>query len=109
MSYFGEEVKHLTNDSNDFVGEAAIAALRQAGIDVSAVKKIDHPLSLYFLDVGSEMRSSRIAYSRINGSFAQMEEDHLSWYQVLENPTYFHWTGGATRICGSFSGFYWRR
>jgi 2-dehydro-3-deoxygluconokinase len=48
LAYFGEQTQQITNVSNDLVGDAAIAAMRQFGIDVSAVNKVDHPLGLYF-------------------------------------------------------------
>ncbi|HIB38509.1 PfkB family carbohydrate kinase, partial [Mesonia sp.] len=72
LAYFGEQTQQITNVSNDLVGDAAIAAMRQFGIDVSAVNKVDHPLGLYFLEVGSGLRASKIAYNRLHGSFANI-------------------------------------
>ena len=54
LAYFGEKTQQVTNVSKDLVGDAAIAAMRQFGIDVSAVNKVDHPLGIYFLEVGSD-------------------------------------------------------
>lgn len=98
LATFDLHVQHVTNVSNDFVGDAAIAVMRQMGIDVSAVKKVDHPLGLYFLEVGSAMRSSRIAYNRLQGSFANITPDLVDWEEVLDGCNYLHWTGISPAI-----------
>lgn len=93
LSNFGLSTKHVTNVSDDFVGEAAIAAMRGNGIDTSAVNKVNHPLGLYFLEVGASMRPSRIAYNRLQGAFAHIQPDLVDWEAILEGAAYFHWTG----------------
>lgn len=98
LATFGLKAKHVTNVSNDLVGDAAIASMRQFGIDVSAVNKVDHPLGLYFLEVGSVMRSSRIVYNRLQGSFANITPDDVDWKNVLKDCQYFHWTGISPAI-----------
>lgn len=93
LSSFGLNVKHVTNVSNDHVGDAAIASMRQMGIDVSAVNKVDHPLGIYFLEPGSGMRASVIAYNRLHGSFANIIPEDVDWDEVFSQCDYFHWTG----------------
>ncbi|MEH6405690.1 MAG: sugar kinase [Leeuwenhoekiella sp.] len=101
LAYLGEEVKHITAVSNDLVGEAAIASLRHNCIDVSAVVKVNHPLGLYFLEVGSGMRSSKIAYNRLHGSFANITPDLVDWDIALKNADFMHWTGISPAISES--------
>jgi len=98
LSYFGMNTQQVTNVSDDLVGEAAIAAMRHAGIDISAVNKVDHPLGIYFLEVGSSMRSSKIAYNRLHGSFANIKPEQVDWEKILENCNYLHWTGISPAI-----------
>ncbi|MBZ9630033.1 sugar kinase [Salegentibacter sp. LM13S] len=93
LSYFGLEVTHVSNVSNDLVGEAALAFIRQFGVDVSAIKKVDHPLGLYFLEVGAAMRPSQIAYNRLNAAFANISPEDVDWANILKDAAYFHWTG----------------
>lgn len=93
LAGFGMQVKHVTAVSNDFIGEAAIAAMRHHGIEVSAVKKVNHPLGLYFLEVGTGMRSSQISYNRLNAAFANIDPDSINWDEIFESCSYFHWTG----------------
>ncbi|MDT0649531.1 sugar kinase [Autumnicola edwardsiae] len=98
LAYFGIETQQVTNVSNDLVGDAAIAAMRQFGIDISAVNKVEHPLGLYFLEVGSSMRSGKIAYNRLHGAFANIKPEQVDWESVLENGNYLHWTGISPAI-----------
>lgn len=93
LAQFGLKTQHITNVSNDLVGDAAIAAMRQVGIEVSAVNKVEHPLGLYFLEVGSSARSSKIAYNRLHGAFANILPEQVNWEEILKNCTHFHWTG----------------
>lgn len=101
LSNFGLSTRHVTNVSKDFVGEAAIASMRANGIDVSAVNKVNHPLGLYFLEVGASQRASRIAYNRLHGAFAHIEPTSVDWESVLEGATYLHWTGITPAISES--------
>jgi 2-dehydro-3-deoxygluconokinase len=98
VAYFGLDVKHVTNVSNDFLGDAALSALRKFAIDVSEVQKADHPLGLYFMEVGSAMRSSKIVYNRLNSCFANINPEDFDWERILEKCNCFHWTGISPSI-----------
>ena len=93
LAVLGEDVAHITAVSDDIVGDAALASMRQYGLDVSAVQKVAHPIGQYLLEVGSGMRSSQIAYNRLNGSFANIQPETIHWDQAFEGAAFFHWTG----------------
>ncbi|MCM4157923.1 sugar kinase [Gramella sp. AN32] len=90
---FEMRVQQVTAVSKDFVGDSAIAAMRHLGIEVSTVTKVDHPLGLYFLEIGAGMRPSQISYNRLNAAFANIDPDTINWEEILEDGSYFHWTG----------------
>lgn len=98
LASFGLKVRHVSNVSNDHVGDAALAFMRQVGIDVTAVKKVDHPLGMYFLEPGSGMRASVIAYNRLHGSFANISPKDVDWEEIFSGCDYFHWTGISPAI-----------
>ena len=93
LAVLGEDVAHITAVSDDIVGDAALASMRQYGLDVSVVQKVAHPIGQYLLEVGSGMRSSQIAYNRLNGSFANIQPETIHWDQAFEGAAFFHWTG----------------
>jgi 2-dehydro-3-deoxygluconokinase len=98
LSKFGLPVQHIGNVSNDIVGEAALATLRQYGIDVSRINAVDQPLGLYFMEVGSDIRSSQVAYNRLNGSFANISPAQVDWDEILDDCAWLHWTGISPAI-----------
>ena len=101
LATMGCEVKHVGCVSDDFVGESALAFVKSFGIDTSFIIKNGHPLGLYFLETGSSVRASRIAYNRLNGSFANIEAGKTDWQKALEGCGCFHWTGISPGISKS--------
>ncbi|KAA0126092.1 sugar kinase [Chryseobacterium sp. SN22] len=101
LAAMGCKVKHVSCVSDDFVGESALAFVKSFGIDPSFITRNEHPLGLYFLEVGSSVRASRIAYNRLNGSFANIEAGNTDWEKALEDCRYFHWTGISPGISES--------
>jgi len=93
LATMGCDVTHISNVSDDFVGESALSFIKSFGINTSFINKNEHPLGLYFLEVGSSVRASRIAYNRLNGSFANIKPEQIDWKEALEGCQYFHWTG----------------
>ncbi len=98
LSYMGLEFLNFTNVSNDIVGEAVLASLRKFGIDVSEIHKMDHPLGLYFMEVGSAMLSSKIVYNRLHSAFAHIEPDSVDWERILYCCDCLHWIGISPAI-----------
>jgi len=93
LATMGCDVKHVSVVSDDFVGESALASIKSYGIDTTHIAKNEHPLGLYFLEVGSSVRASRIAYNRLNGAFSNINPNQIDWEKALEGADYFHWTG----------------
>lgn len=93
LATMGCDVKHVSAVSDDFVGESALSFVKSFGIDTGFISKNEHPLGLYFLEVGSSVRASRIAYNRLNGSFANIQPENIDWNKALADCSYFHWTG----------------
>ncbi|MGB5944047.1 MAG: sugar kinase [Leeuwenhoekiella sp.] len=101
LCYFGESVQHITAVSDDLIGDAAKMAMKGYGLDITAVQQVPHPIGQYLLEVGSGMRSSRIAYNRLHGSFANIDPALIDWQHAFENAGHFHWTGITPAISES--------
>lgn len=93
LANFGVKVQHVTNVSDDLVGEAALSALRKFAIDVSQIKKVKHPLGLYFMEVGSSIRGSQVSYNRLHSSFANIRPEEVDWEEILKDCRCLHWSG----------------
>ncbi|MFP5438292.1 MAG: sugar kinase [Bacteroidia bacterium] len=98
LAQFGLNVQHVSIVGNDFVGDAAIACMNGYGIDTSHINKVNHPLGLYFMEVGSGLRASQITYNRLHGAFANIAPEQVDWDKVLDGCTLLHWTGISPAI-----------
>ncbi len=93
LAVLGEPTRYVSQVSDDFVGEAALASIRSYGIDAQYINKTKHPLGLYFLEVGSGMRPSRISYNRLHGAFSHIAPKAVNWKEALRGCSHLHWTG----------------
>ena len=98
LSQFGLKVQQISNVSNDFMGDAALSCMQGYGIDTIHINKVNHPLGLYFMEVGSGLRASQITYNRLHGAFAHISPEQVDWDTVLEGCTLLHWTGISPAI-----------
>ncbi|AXT63205.1 sugar kinase [Aquimarina sp. AD10] len=93
LAQLGNDVKHVSVVSEDFIGHTAKSFLNQYGVDTSLVTNSGYPLGLYFLETGAVMRPSTISYNRSNSSFSMMDPNLINWNAALDVCDWFHWTG----------------
>ncbi|MGP1993535.1 sugar kinase [Zobellia laminariae] len=93
ISNFGGDVKHISAVSEDFIGDTAIAYIRQFGMDTSSIVTSKRPLGVYFLEVGAVIRPSMISYNRSHSAFSEIGPEKVNWEKALEKGEWMHWTG----------------
>ena len=93
LSQFGNKTEYITVVSDDFIGRAVKSYLKQLEVDPETIISLNHPLGLYFLEVGAVMRSSKISYNRAHSAFSKIEPHMINWNTSLEDANWFHWTG----------------
>ena len=93
ISNFGGDVKHISAVSEDFIGETAIAYIRQFGMDTSSIVLSKRPLGVYFLEVGAVIRPSLISYNRSHSAFSEIGPEKVNWEKALKKGEWMHWTG----------------
>lgn len=93
LANFGNEVKHISCISNDFVGETALGYLRNYNVDTSEIVRSQRPLGIYFLEVGAVMRPSSISYNRSHSAFSEIQPEMINWKRALQDSNWMHWTG----------------
>lgn len=84
---------HVTCFPDNDLGRAVGAHLSKYGIDNSGIIYRGERLGLYFLEVGSCMRASKIVYDRADSAFANLNPSWFHWDKLLQNAQWFHWTG----------------
>ena len=93
LSHFGISTAHVTRFPQNDLGQAATQTLKRYGVDTQYIVYGEERMGLYFLENGSMQRASRIVYDRFNSAFAHIKPGMIDWEAVLEDASWFHWTG----------------
>ncbi len=106
LANYGLPVDFVTRLPNNDLGEACISFLRQHGVGVEKILRGGERLGIYFLEMGSVQRGSKVIYDRANSAIATLEPGMIDWQAVFAGAGWFHWTGitpaisaGAAAAC----------
>ena len=106
LSHYGLPVDFVTRIVGNDIGDACIASLRQYGVGVDHILRGGDRLGIYFLEMGSMQRGSKVIYDRASSSLASIEPGMVDWAAVFASADWFHWTGitpaisaGAAAVC----------
>lgn len=103
IANYGEDVKHVSCVSDDFIGDTAVSYIRKFGVSTSSIVYSKRPLGVYFLEVGAVMRPSSISYNRSHSSFSEIQPSMIDWEKAFKKGKWFHWTGITPALCrGSY-------
>ena len=90
---FGLRTEFVTRLPANALGEACLQFLKQYNVGTQYILRGGERMGIYFLENGSNMRSSQVIYDRANSSFATLQPGMVDWENVLADATWFHWTG----------------
>jgi 2-dehydro-3-deoxygluconokinase len=106
LAQFGVPSTYVTRLPDNDLGKSAMQLIRQSGVDTSRIVYGGERLGIYFLEVGSGSRASKVIYDRSHSSFSQLQPGMIDWDEVLKEAQWFHWTGitpaiseGAAQCC----------
>lgn len=78
---------------DDALGDAAIEAVRGAGVDVSRIQRGSGRLGLYYLTPGAGSRAASIIYDRVDSLFAKTPANAYDWPVLLDGMNWLHLSG----------------
>src|SRR5512139_1095976 len=78
---------------DDALGDAALEAVRAAGVDVSGAVRGPGRLGLYYLTPGAGPRAASILYDRVDSLFAKTPADAYDWPMLLDGMGWLHLSG----------------
>ena len=93
LSHFGIDTKMITSVSNDDIGKSILRYLRSYDIDTEFVTLSDHRTGIYYLQVVSGIRSSKVIYDRDNSAFCNMKVGDIDIAKALEDVDVFYFSG----------------
>jgi 2-dehydro-3-deoxygluconokinase len=99
LAALGVPAEHVTRVPDGPLGDAALAALRAAGVGVAHAARGPGRLGLYFVESGADLRPLRVVYDRAGSAFAALEPAQLDWGAALAGAGWFH-VSGITPVLG---------
>lgn len=90
---FGINTRSITKVSNDDIGQAIIYYLKSKGVETTFISKGYQRTGIYFLEVGSGNRASKVIYDRANSAFSKMKLGELNIKEALKDVDVFHFSG----------------
>ncbi len=101
LAHFGLDVSFVTALPENAVAEACLAELRRSGVDTRHVVRRGRRMGIYFLEAGSNQRSSTVLYDRDGSAVAEASTGDFDWEKILEGADWFHFTGITPAISRS--------
>ncbi len=106
LANYGLPVDFVTRIPSNDIGGACIAFLRQFGVGVEKIVRGGERLGIYFLEMGSMQRGSKVIYDRAHSAVATIEPGMIDWKATFSDADWFHWTGitpaisaGTAAVC----------
>jgi 2-dehydro-3-deoxygluconokinase len=93
LANYGLPVDFVTRLPENDIGEACLAFLRGHGVGVSKIVRGGERLGIYFLEMGSMQRGSKVVYDRAHSAISTIENGMVDWEAVFADADWFHWTG----------------
>ena len=106
LANYSLPVDFVSRIPNNDIGEACLTFLRQYGVGVGKILRGGERLGIYFLEMGSMQRGSKVVYDRAYSAISTIEPGMIDWRVVFADADWFHWTGitpaisaGTAAVC----------
>ncbi|SKB41417.1 sugar kinase [Sphingopyxis flava] len=93
LAHLGHDCAMVSKTPPNALGRGAVAAVRGAHVDCTAVTPHPGRMGLYFLSVGRGLRASEIVYDRAGSSFAASGAEDYDFDQLLDGARLLHLSG----------------
>jgi len=93
LAGFGLDAAFVTALPDNDIGRAAIATLRQFGVDVSSIVQAGERIGIYFLEAGANQRPGRVIYDRSGSAISTIDASRFDWPTIFAGAGWLHVTG----------------
>ena len=94
-------INYITRVPDHSFGRSALNHLAQYGVDVNQSIFGGDRLGIYYVELGSGRRSSKVIYDRANSSMALLQPGMIDWESIFRTAGWFHWSGITPSISHS--------
>jgi len=106
LARFGLSVEYVTRLPDNDIGDACLNFIRQYGVGTHHIVRGGDRLGIYFLEMGSAQRGSKVIYDRAGSALATIQPGMVDWETAFADADWFHRTGitpaiseGAAAAC----------
>ncbi len=106
LANFGLPVDYITRLPDNDLGKSCVRFLRQFNVGVEKIVYGGERLGIYFLEMGSMQRGSKVVYDRAHSAISTIGPGMIDWKEVFADADWFHWTGitpaiseGTAAVC----------
>ena len=103
LANYGMDAAYVTKVPAHDIGQCAVNALRQFGVDTSKILRGGDRLGIYFVEKGASQRPSKVIYDRANSAIATAKAEEFDWDSILAGADWFHWTGITPALSGEMA------
>ena len=100
LANYGMDAAFVTKVPPHEIGQSAVNALRQFGVDTKYIIRGGERLGTYFVEKGASQRASKVIYDRANSAVALSKPEEYDWDSIFEGADWFHWTGITPALGG---------
>jgi 2-dehydro-3-deoxygluconokinase len=101
LSSFGLDAGYVTRVPDSPLGRSALNALNTYGVSTRKSIFGGDRLGLYFLEMGTGIRGSKVIYDRAHSGMATLQTGMIDWTTVFKDAQWFHWSGITPAISAS--------
>lgn len=93
LSNFGISTRMITKLSSDSLGDGILSYLKSKFVDTNFIVRGNKRTPIYFLEVGSGNRGSKVIYDRLDSAFGSILEEEINIKEALNGIDIFHVSG----------------
>lgn len=101
LANFGVDAAFVSKVPNHEIGQCAVNALRQFGVDTSLILRGGSRLGVYYCEKGASQRPSKVIYDRADSAVALSTPEEYDWDRIFDGADWFHWTGITPALGGA--------
>ena len=100
LANYGLDAAFISKVPAHEIGQCAINALRQFGVDTRGVVRGGPRLGVYYVEKCASQRASKVIYDRAGSSIALATAADFDWKAIFQGADWFHFTGITPALGG---------
>ena len=100
LANYGMSAAFVTKVPEHEIGQCAVNAMRQFGVDTTHLYRGGSRLGVYYAEKGASQRPSKVIYDRAGSSIATAKPEEFQWDEIFRDADWFHFTGITPALGG---------